>query len=43
MIDWHIGCSGFHYNDWRGTFYPEKLPQRKWFDFYCFLQPAPSE
>jgi uncharacterized protein YecE (DUF72 family) len=35
MIDWHIGCSGFHYNDWRGTFYPEKLPQRKWFDFYC--------
>ncbi|MBK0378958.1 DUF72 domain-containing protein [Mucilaginibacter segetis] len=34
-MDWHIGCSGFHYKDWRGTFYPEDLPQRKWFDFYC--------
>ncbi|MGZ3873394.1 MAG: DUF72 domain-containing protein [Mucilaginibacter sp.] len=35
MIDWHIGCSGFHYKDWRGPFYPADLPQRKWFDYYC--------
>jgi len=35
MVNWHIGCSGFHYRDWRGPFYPENLPQRKWFDFYC--------
>ncbi len=35
MIDWHIGCSGFHYKDWKGPFYPIDLPQRKWFDFYC--------
>lgn len=35
MINWHIGCSGFHYKHWKGTFYPEKLAQRKWFDFYC--------
>lgn len=35
MINWHIGCSGFHYADWKGRFYPEGLPQRKWFDFYC--------
>jgi uncharacterized protein YecE (DUF72 family) len=34
-MDWHIGCSGFHYRDWKGTFYPEDLPQRKWFDYYC--------
>jgi uncharacterized protein YecE (DUF72 family) len=34
-MDWHIGCSGFHYKDWKGRFYPEGLPQRKWFDFYC--------
>ena len=34
-MDWHIGCSGFHYRDWRGTFYPVKLPQKKWFDYYC--------
>jgi uncharacterized protein YecE (DUF72 family) len=31
----HIGCSGFHYKHWKGTFYPEKLPQTKWFSFYC--------
>ena len=35
MIDWHIGCSGFHYGDWKERFYPKGLPQRKWFDFYC--------
>lgn len=34
-MDWHIGCSGFHYKDWKGRFYPENLPQRKWFDYYC--------
>src|ERR1700761_5193584 len=34
MIDWHIGCSGFYYKDWRGPFYPVDLPQRKWFEFY---------
>lgn len=31
----HIGCSGFHYRDWKDIFYPEKLPQTKWFEFYC--------
>lgn len=35
MIKWHIGCSGFHYKHWKGTFYPEKLAQSKWFDYYC--------
>jgi len=34
-IHWHIGCSGFHYKEWKGSFYPEKLAQRKWFDYYC--------
>jgi uncharacterized protein YecE (DUF72 family) len=34
-MNWHIGCSGFHYKHWRGTFYPEKLAMTKWFDFYC--------
>ena len=34
-MDWHIGCSGFHYKHWRGTFYPEKLGMTKWFDYYC--------
>lgn len=31
----YIGCSGFHYRDWKDIFYPEKLPQTKWFEFYC--------
>ena len=34
-MEWHIGCSGFHYKDWKGRFYPDDLPQRKWFDYYC--------
>ncbi|PWK77220.1 uncharacterized protein YecE (DUF72 family) [Mucilaginibacter oryzae] len=35
MINWHIGCSGFYYKHWRGTFYPDHLPQRRWFEFYA--------
>lgn len=35
MINWNIGCSGFHYKHWKGTFYPEGLAQSKWFDYYC--------
>ena len=34
-ITWHIGCSGFHYKEWKEAFYPKGLPQRKWFDYYC--------
>jgi uncharacterized protein YecE (DUF72 family) len=34
-MEWHIGCSGFHYKHWKGTFYPEGLPQTKWFSFYA--------
>jgi len=29
-----IGCSGFHYKEWKGLFYPDKLPQSKWFEYY---------
>ncbi|UOG75670.1 DUF72 domain-containing protein [Hymenobacter tibetensis] len=34
MPVWHIGCSGYHYRHWKGAFYPEKLPQRLWFEYY---------
>lgn len=34
MIDTWIGCSGFHYKEWKEAFYPVGLPQRKWFDYY---------
>jgi uncharacterized protein YecE (DUF72 family) len=33
--EWRIGCSGYHYADWKGIFYPEALPSRKWFEYYC--------
>jgi uncharacterized protein YecE (DUF72 family) len=32
-----IGCSGFNYSDWKGRFYPEALPQRRWLQHYCTL------
>lgn len=33
-IKWHIGCSGFHYRDWKDVFY-KGLPASKWFSFYA--------
>lgn len=34
MEKWLIGCSGYHYPEWKKVFYPEGLPQKKWFDYY---------
>ena len=31
---WYIGCSGFAYKEWKDAFYPPKLAQNKWFDYY---------
>ena len=30
----HVGTSGWQYRDWKGSFYPEDLPQRAWLGFY---------
>jgi uncharacterized protein YecE (DUF72 family) len=30
-----VGCSGWVYNHWRGLFYPEGLPQTRWFARYA--------
>lgn len=30
-----VGTSGWHYKHWRGPFYPEKLPQNQWLQFYA--------
>jgi len=32
---YHIGTSGWHYDDWRGRFYPEKLGKPEWLGFYA--------
>jgi uncharacterized protein YecE (DUF72 family) len=29
-----IGCSGFHYADWKKKFYPENLPKKNWLAYY---------
>ena len=35
MAGIRIGCSGWNYRHWRGLFYPEGLPQKRWFAFYA--------
>jgi uncharacterized protein YecE (DUF72 family) len=30
-----IGTSGYHYDHWRGVFYPEDLPKDEWFAYYA--------
>jgi len=34
MPKYRIGCSGFLYDSWKGAFYPEDLPHRRWLSFY---------
>lgn len=34
MPKYRIGCSGFLYESWKGAFYPEDLPHKKWLTFY---------
>lgn len=34
-MQYHIGCSGFYYKEWKALFYPEGLPAKDWFKFYC--------
>ncbi|MFW6350849.1 MAG: DUF72 domain-containing protein [Bacteroidota bacterium] len=31
----HIGCSGYSYEDWKGSFYPDELPKEEWLSFYA--------
>lgn len=35
MINILTGCSGFYNRHWKGVFYPVKLPQSRWFQFYA--------
>jgi len=35
-----IGTSGFSFNDWKGAFYPEKLPKSSWFSYYIQYFPV---
>lgn len=31
----HIGCSGWYYWHWGGTFYPAAIPRNQWFSIYA--------
>jgi uncharacterized protein YecE (DUF72 family) len=31
----HVGCSGWVYRHWKGGFYPNGLPQKRWFEHYA--------
>jgi uncharacterized protein YecE (DUF72 family) len=33
--EFHVGCSGWFYWHWRGSFYPVDLPTREWFAHYA--------
>ncbi len=32
---YHLGTSGWSYNDWKVRFYPEGIPQKEWLPFYA--------
>jgi uncharacterized protein YecE (DUF72 family) len=31
----HIGTSGWQYEDWRGRFYPDDVPERAWLEYFA--------
>jgi uncharacterized protein YecE (DUF72 family) len=33
-LNLYIGCSGWSYEGWKGTFYPKDLENRKWLSYY---------
>ncbi len=35
MASVRVGTSGWIYRDWRGAFYPARLPVARWFDYYA--------
>lgn len=37
MQEVRVGCSGFSYAQWKGNFYPEDFPPRKWLQYYAMV------
>ncbi len=35
MAEYFVGTSGWHYEHWRGLFYPEGMAKQKWLAFYA--------
>jgi uncharacterized protein YecE (DUF72 family) len=36
----HVGTSGYSYKEWKGSFYPEKLPAKEMLSYYASRLPA---
>jgi uncharacterized protein YecE (DUF72 family) len=36
----YVGTSGWQYGSWKGTFYPQKLPQQAWLSHYVTVFPV---
>ena len=34
IVKYYLGCSGWSYNEWKGTFYPDGLDNRYWLSYY---------
>ena len=34
-VKYYVGCSGWHYEHWRGLYYPQELAKTKWLSFYA--------
>ena len=39
-MDLYVGTSGFSYKEWKGNFYPEKLPAKEMLPYYASRLPA---
>lgn len=37
MTEFRIGCSGYYYPEWKGSFYPEGLGTSKWLGYYSTI------
>jgi uncharacterized protein YecE (DUF72 family) len=39
-MDLYVGTSGFSYKEWKGSFYPEKIPAKEMLGYYASRLPA---
>jgi uncharacterized protein YecE (DUF72 family) len=39
-MNWLVGTSGYAYKEWKGAFYPDKLPARGMLEYYATQLPA---
>ena len=35
LPEYYIGTSGWHYDHWRGIYYPEEFSKPKWLQYYA--------